>query len=143
MAMELIRRDTDYAVRALLHLALAPENPASREVVAEACDIPKSYAHKILKKLANAGFVSSCAGRRGGYRLEMAPTKITLNDVISAVQGPVVINRCVVDPSSCDRSSDCHFTSEWKELQHNVVDFLVARTLQDVVDAAEAAGAVR
>ncbi len=67
--MELIRRDTDYAIRGLVQLARIGKGPTPCQVIAGACDIPRSFAYKILRRMARAGFVSSRGGRFGGFAL--------------------------------------------------------------------------
>ena len=131
--MEIIRRDTDYAIRALLHLALAPEEAISCAELAEASAIPKSFAYKILKKMAKAGIVASRSGRAGGFRLNKSPKRIFLREVVETVQGPVTVSRCVLDPTACARSDDCPVSVEWGRLQDGIVRFLKQTTLQDLL----------
>lgn len=52
-----------------------------------ACGIPKSFAYKVLQKLAKRGIVTSCVGRPGGFRLGKNPKDISLSDILEAIQG--------------------------------------------------------
>ena len=131
--MEIIRRDTDYAVRALLYLASTKDESASCRQLAEACDIPQSFAHKILKKLANASLVVSRAGRAGGFRLNREPEQVSLHDVLKAIQGSVTISRCVREPKVCPRRPSCPLSVQWSKLQDSLVGLLDDTTLQDLM----------
>ncbi len=127
--MELIRRDTDYAIRSLLYLASESEQSATCAAIGEACAIPRSFAHKILKKLANAGLVASRTGRTGGFSLARDLTKITLGEVVKIMQGPLSLSRCVSVPESCERSSECPVSAAWSQIEHQLADVLDDTTL--------------
>lgn len=108
--------------------------------VAAAADIPKTFTHKILKKMVNAGIVESRNGRNGGFRLARSPKEILLNDVVEAIQGPTAVSKCVIDPDACARTSDCPVSSEWGKLQDTIVTFLNQTTLYNVFVAHEQNG---
>src|SRR6266576_5917499 len=79
----------DYAVRAALQLASAPDGPVKGETIAEAQDIPLRFLENILAELRHAGLVQSQRGAEGGYLLARPPGEIALADVIRAVDGPL------------------------------------------------------
>ncbi|MFW6189490.1 MAG: RrF2 family transcriptional regulator [Planctomycetota bacterium] len=130
-----IRQDTDYAVRALIHLALAPDEKSTGSEVAASCRIPKSFAYKILKKMARSGLVDSKCGRTGGYRLSADPEKITLADVVTTMQGPVTMRRCLLESRDCPFSGECAVSAKWSEVQRVIADFLGRTTLQELVES--------
>jgi Rrf2 family protein len=85
-----ISAKADYALRAALELAAAPdEEPVKGEQLAEAQDIPLQFLEHILLELKHARLVRARRGARGGYWLARAPETITLADVIRAVEGPL------------------------------------------------------
>lgn len=130
--MDIIRRHTDYAIRALLHLADSDGQTLTGSGLAEYCDIPLSFAYKVLKMLGRADIVVSRRGRPGGFRLSRRPEDVSLRDVVEALQGPVSVSQCVLDPSVCDRSETCPVSATWSELQHDMVRFFEATTLADL-----------
>jgi Rrf2 family protein len=79
----------DYAVRAALALARAHPDPMKGEEVAAAQDLPVTFTERILADLRRAGFVSSRRGGEGGYRLSVDPDRITVADLVRAVEGPM------------------------------------------------------
>ncbi len=131
--MDIIRRDTDYAVRGLSYLARVKRGAATCAEVARSCDIPKSFAHKLLRKLADAGIVESRPGRSGGFRLRGAPGKIALRAIVEAVQGGLSVSSCVIDANACPRRRGCGLRVEWRELQRRIMDFLDHVTLLEVL----------
>ena len=66
--------------------------PAGR--LAEIFELPPAYLKKRLQPLVRAGILASTPGAHGGYRLARAPERITLMDVVSAVEGPAEAFRC-------------------------------------------------
>src|SRR5881628_1076906 len=85
-----ISAKADYAVRAALELAAAPDGePVKGEKLAEAQDIPLQFLEHILLELKHAGIVRARRGARGGYWLAKPPDDVTIADVIRAVEGPI------------------------------------------------------
>ena len=81
---------TDYALRAAVELAAAPEGtPVKGEKLATTQSIPLRFLENILLQLRHAGIVESRRGADGGYKLARPPEEITLADVIRAIDGPL------------------------------------------------------
>jgi Rrf2 family protein len=81
---------TDYALRAALELAAAPDDkPVKGERIATAQAIPLRFLENILMQLRHAGLVESRRGADGGYRLARPAGDVTLADVIRAIDGPL------------------------------------------------------
>jgi Rrf2 family protein len=81
---------TDYAIRAAVELAAAPdEKPVKGERIATAQAIPLRFLENILMQLRHAGLVESRRGAEGGYRLGRPAADVTLADVIRAIDGPL------------------------------------------------------
>ncbi len=79
----------DYAVRAGAELAAAGEGPVKGERIAQAQEIPLKFLENILLDLKHAGLVQSQRGVEGGYWLARPAAKISLADIIRAVEGPI------------------------------------------------------
>ena len=85
-----ISAKADYAVRAALELAAAPEGePVKGERLADAQDIPLQFLEHILLELKHARLVKARRGAKGGYWLARPAGEITVADVIRAVEGPL------------------------------------------------------
>jgi Rrf2 family protein len=79
----------DYAVRALVEIAVAAGHPVPREHIATAQHIPTKFLGNILQQLRTAGLVRTHRGVDAGYLLTVRPERITLADIIRAVDGPL------------------------------------------------------
>ena len=85
-----ITAKADYAVRAALELAAAPDGePVKGEHLAESQEIPLQFLEHILLELKHARLVRAKRGARGGYWLARPADDITVADVIRAVEGPL------------------------------------------------------
>jgi len=112
-----ITQQADYAVRAILDLALRPDGErASCQEIARRQSIPVAFLTKICARLAAEGLVQSQRGVNGGVWLARPAHEITLLQVIEAIDGPITFNRCNRKPSECERSRTCSVHSVWAEL---------------------------
>jgi Rrf2 family protein len=109
----MISRETDYAVRCVLHLARTPGRIVMIGEIAGACDVPRSFLAKILQRLARAGIVRSYRGAGGGFQLVGDAGQLSLRDVVETMQGPVALNTCAVEKERCSRSGACAVHPVW------------------------------
>lgn len=128
-----ITRKTDYALRILSMLVTNEGALLSVRVAAEQVDVPYSFARSIQHGLAQAGIIESVRGVRGGMRLKADPNKITLYDVVQAVQGPFAINECTAPEGTCSRVDYCCFHPLWLGVEALMRDYLSSITLSDLV----------
>jgi Rrf2 family protein len=85
-----ITAKADYAVRAALELAAAPDGePVKGEQLADSQGIPLQFLEHILLDLKHARIVRAKRGARGGYWLARPADEVTVADVIRAVEGPL------------------------------------------------------
>ena len=133
--MDIIRRNTDYALRAMVNLAENySEEPVSVRTISQQEDISYQLACKLMQKLHNAKLLESMMGPKGGFRLKREPSKINLLEVIEAIQGPLNFNRCLLSENACGRKKNCPITGRLAELQGQVGDYLSSVTLNQVVE---------
>ena len=120
-----ITRQADYAVRAVLYLAsLSNGGRAPTSQIAREQQIPPSFLAKIVSQLSVAGVVQTSRGARGGVSLARPSEDISLLEVIEAIDGPITLNECVIDPSVCVFGSDCPVNSIWCDAQAKLVSQL-------------------
>jgi Rrf2 family protein len=124
-----ITRQADYAVRAVTYLAgLGNGRRAATSMIAREKLIPPSFLAKIVSQLSVAGVVQTSRGARGGVSLAREPEGITLLEVVEAIDGPITLNECVTDASTCAFGDDCDVRQIWCEAQRNLVEHLRATT---------------
>jgi Rrf2 family protein len=79
-----------YALRAVVYMAAQKETRSvSSQEIAKKRELPERFLLKVLKPLVSAGILQSVRGPGGGYRLARPATKITLLEVVEAVDGHI------------------------------------------------------
>ena len=109
------------------------ERSVSTRVLAEKSDVSYEFACKILQKLHEAGLIGSVMGPKGGYKLHKNAHDITLLEVISAVQGPLSINECMVSNGCCSQMGKCPLSPTMEKLQRHMEEFLAKITLEEAI----------
>jgi len=131
--MELTRKG-DYAIRGIVYLAAQPPDKISLlSDIAAAVDVPQTFLAKIFQQFSKTGIVRSYRGTGGGFVLAHTPDKITLLEVVEAVEGPITTNRCVIGPGQCPRDVICKVHPVWLRIQQEVRRSLSEITLKDLV----------
>jgi len=132
--MDILRRNTDYAMRAMVNLAgHYGQEPVSTRDIARAEDISYELACKLMQKLNNAGLVKSSMGPNGGFALNRKPAKINLLEIIGAIQGPLSLNRCLLGPDVCPHQKGCPITVKLAKLQKYISNYLRGITLHELL----------
>jgi Rrf2 family iron-sulfur cluster assembly transcriptional regulator len=137
--MEYVKVSTrgDYASRALLSLALhsGDEGPTSVRDLAERTGLPQPYLEQILLALKGAGLVRSKRGVGGGYVLARPADEITLGQIVSAVDGPIVAGDFGAphQNGACDHEGQCVLLAVWSEVGKHMRSHLDSFTLADMV----------
>jgi Rrf2 family protein len=120
-----ISRETDYACRVVLHLALLPpgERVTAREIARRRI-IPRALIRRVVTRLGAAKVLMTTRGSGGGIALARPPKEISLLQVVEAMEGPVALNRCVIYPHECPLVRVCPVHEAWMHAHAGVVDEL-------------------
>jgi Rrf2 family protein len=117
----------DYALLAVFELALhTGGRPLQAKEIADRQQIPLRFLEQILIQLKNAGIVKSVRGAAGGYLLARLPEKITLKNVVEAVDGEVALLESPVNPGSV-------VARVWREIENEFLARLDSVTVHDLV----------
>jgi Rrf2 family protein len=130
--MELTRKG-EYAIRGIVYLATRPDDQVCLlSDIAAAVDVPPTFLAKIFQQFSKIGLVKSYRGTGGGFILGRAADKITLLEVVEAVEGPIIPNRCVISEGECIRTNTCNVHPVWVSVQDQVRTILGKVTLQEL-----------
>lgn len=108
-----------HALRALIYLASKnTTKPVLVREIAEAAKVPKQSLAKILHGLRKKGLVKSTKGPGGGYQLARPGGRMTILEVIEAVDGPVDYSRdCILGLDRCDDEAGCALHEYWSSFR--------------------------
>jgi FeS assembly SUF system regulator len=130
-----LSKKADYGLIAVRHLALHRERHAcsAHEIAAE-YGISVTLMAKVLQRLARSALVSAKHGASGGYQLGKEPSQISALDVISAIDGPVVITSCVTHHGTCDATQRCSVREPLRRVNEGILDLLRRVTISQLTE---------
>jgi Rrf2 family protein len=100
--------------------------------IAEKNDIPDNFLRKIIPLLKKATLLNSHRGNGGGITLQKKAEDITPLEIINAVEGPILLNKCLVHDKFCSRDDFCSFHILWADAQQQLKDKLASRNLYEL-----------
>jgi Rrf2 family protein len=126
-------KTTEYAIRGLSELAAreAEGRVLLDDLVADT-DLPRDFIAKIFQKLVRAGILASAKGRGGGFMLARPQHQITLDDIVTAIEGPQHLDRCVIGLEKCNDQTPCSQHDLYKPIRQRLKDYLRTTTLADL-----------
>lgn len=131
-----INRKTEYAIRGMIYLAGQPRDLVVMiKEIAKATKTSPAFMTKIFQSLSGANLVVSSRGALGGFKLSKKPEHITLRDIVEAIEGPVIMNLCLLDSKSCGFSRTCSAHVAWKKIKDSINGMLEDVTLKDIAAA--------
>jgi len=134
--MDMIRRNTDYALRIMLNLArLYGKEAVSSRTLAEKEEVSYQLACKLMQKLNAAGLVKSQMGPKGGFFLSKDPSEIKLAAIVEVIQGPVSVNSCMLNIDACSRRPNCPISKELTKLQKYIESYFNDVTLNQLLES--------
>lgn len=126
-----------YAVTAMMDLAIHDrKGPVTLADISRTQGISLSYLEQLFSKLRKSGLVEGVRGPGGGYRLAQMPNKITVAQIITAVDENVDVMRCKGE-EDCQDGERCLTHHLWSELSDRLYEFLNSISLDQFIDRPE------
>jgi Rrf2 family protein len=129
----MLSQTAEYALRAVLYIAADSSGQPVRvaEMAAELA-IPQNYLSKILHLLARNGALTSVRGKHGGFRLAVAPERLTLYRVVGLFDRVDDRRRCLLGRPQCSDRTACAAHTRWKDVAERLVTFFRETTVADL-----------
>ena len=123
---------TDYGLRALMRLAGSPERALTTAQIADEFHISRHHLTKVVRDLAEAGFVRTSRGAGGGLRLARPAGSITLGEVVRALdRGKALVECFRADGGTCILTPRCRLKSRLAAARQAFLRELDATTLAE------------
>ena len=90
----MISQTAEYALRAAVYLAAQDGEPRTVQQIADVTRVPAGYLSKVLQGLSRAALVHSQRGLGGGFTLAVPPGRLTIYDIVQAVDPLRRIKSC-------------------------------------------------
>ncbi len=123
---------TDYGTVIMSQMAARPSSIFSAAEIAAASGLSVTTASKILKTLARHALLTSVRGAKGGYMLARPPERISVAEVIAAMEGPLAVTECGIPSGHCAQEARCPSRDNWRRLNHVVRGILDGISLLDL-----------
>ncbi|MGQ9668748.1 MAG: RrF2 family transcriptional regulator [Desulfosoma sp.] len=128
-----------YGTRMMLYLARNGEqSPVQLHEIASHESISVKYLEQLIIPLKKANLVTSVRGAKGGHRLARSPDKITIGDVVRAVERQTELVECLSHPQMCERAETCPARPVWNMPTRAMYQVLDSLSLSDVVQTEQA-----
>lgn len=123
---------TQYGLRAIAYLSRRTKVSPLGEIASKEM-IPADFLEKILSSLRRAGLVDSKRGSAGGYFLKIPASRITVGQIIEALEGPLVLVSCLDKKNfDCPLLSRCLTKNTWGKIQEKLIETLNSVKLSDL-----------
>jgi Rrf2 family protein len=127
----LLSQRCEYALRAALYVAAEPGAYVAVREISDALGIPYHFLAKIVQTLTGAGLFQSMRGPTGGVALARPAARITLKEIVLAVDGPAVFQECVLGLPGCGDRKPCPLHEQWAPARAQVERMFADATLAD------------
>ena len=133
---DIISKSSKYGIQSVLYLANKAKSGAATQlrVISNDLGIPHHFLGKILQILVKDEIIRSQKGSKGGFTLGRPASRITLMEIVEAIDGTSFLDHCVLGFSKCDELQPCPAHADWKRPKSLILDGLLKKTIDDLGD---------
>ena len=124
---------TDYALRVLIHVAIADGKLITISDIAESFDISKQHLMKVVNDLSRKGYLAAVRGRGGGIRLRRPPRDINIGQVVRETEVRLDVSGCLGRRGYCRIERVCVSRGVLRDATEAFLAVLDAQTLADLI----------
>ena len=134
--MQLLTKQTDYAIRALIYLALNRDDFVSTSKISKSERIPYQFLRRILQILRKNDLVESKEGVAGGIRIKTDAKNIRVLDIIKHFQGNIELSSCMFRRRLCENRNKCVLRARLRKIENIIIqqfkDITIASLINDI-----------
>jgi Rrf2 family protein len=135
----MLSSSSKYGIRAVTYIASQSKNNSKIGIkkISEDLKLPTPFLAKILQLLAKQKILSSSKGPHGGFSLMRDPKKITLLDIITAIDGNDIFDNCVIHNMPCksvdENKIKCPIHDDYAKIGSSLIKFFTNKTIYSLV----------
>ena len=123
----------EIGLQAVLFLSTKSEGELfNAQAVSERVKQPKEFVSKVLQILTNHKIVGSKKGKNGGFFLAKKASNIHLLEIVKAIDGNEIFEKCVLGFPNCGSSHPCPVHNQWGKIRDDAYNMLKNETLEDL-----------
>ncbi len=125
-------KSCEYAIRAIIFISSKRKTQKVVKIqeIAEAIDAPAYYTSKILQELSRQQIIGSLKGPAGGFFIDEQHGKITLIEIVRAIDGEKIFTGCGLGIAICSEKNPCPLHNEFKSIRNNLRKMLENTTIE-------------
>jgi len=130
-------KSCEYGIRALTVIGKA-QLQNKKIGIKEICKIaktPESFTAKILQNLVKRNIINSQKGPSGGFYISRDMGDITLMEIVTAIDGDEMFNKCGLGLNKCDANNPCPLHNQYEGVRNNLVKMCKSSSLMDLTSA--------
>ncbi len=129
----ILSRSSQYGIELILYLANHPtEKFIPMNEVAKEKELSFFFLSKITQSLVQHDILKTYRGPNGGVTLNIPANELTLYDIVNAIEGNALFNKCILRPETCDETDPCPLHPAWGEVRDKIRDVFMNTTLDQV-----------
>lgn len=127
-----------YGIRAVIYLATQPQEGGKTGIrkISDDLGLPSPFLAKILMQLAKQKILASTKGPHGGFSLLRSPEKISVLDIINAIDGNDVFTNCIMHNGSCEKigkeKNFCPMHEDYEKTRKEMIKLFSGKTVYDL-----------
>jgi len=124
----------EYAIRAMIYIAQrsnSGERTGIKEI-SKSIDSPEPFMAKILQNLGRKGIVMSAKGPNGGFYVQGKTSRVSVADIVKAIDGNQLFTGCGLGLKACDRKKPCPIHDEFKAIRTQLKSVLESTTIDQL-----------
>jgi len=126
-------KEVDYGLQLILALMeLKPSELLSLRKFSKDSHISFLFLQRIAKKLREANMIEAVKGAHGGYNLIVKPKKLTIKDVIEAIEGEYAVANCLKSLCHCPKEKTCRSQQVFKVINQHLIEYLDSLSIYDI-----------
>jgi Rrf2 family protein len=128
-----LSKKADYALIALSYMAAPGQRPVvSAREMAERHDLPLELLAKVLQRLVQRGLLTSVQGINGGYRLARPADRLSVAQVVEAIDGPLTLTACADPADPCDQYAKCNIRDPLHRIRERIAGALSSCSIAEL-----------
>ncbi len=125
-----------YAIRAIMKISPRERVEGfSLKSVCKKTKLPEPFTRKMFQALVRNGVLTARSGPGGGYRFRKDPSKISVLEIVHALDGKDAFDQCVIKDRHCGRTGHCAFHSQWMKSKAQLIEKLKGTAVAELVES--------
>lgn len=128
--VNIISKSSQYAIQAVMYLASRQKDILIKQIeISTALNIPNHFLGKVLQVLVKHNIIISFKGINGGFAINRELKRITMDEIVTMIDGEKYIDGCLVGFPNCSGDNPCPIHNEWKKAKDSIIDIFAKNAI--------------